>query len=148
MESLGDSSLLFICKTAMEWKPANLPTSFSGAAWAVTWSCCSRGTGWLCHLAPVQPWLFLVPRVMRAIVVWVAGDTQLSSSSRADVCSSFVCSATSWFVKSMVGHHGVWAGSTRWNGLRWAQKDCPLPGAGLGDLGGYFIVYLLVLTIP
>lgn len=46
------------------------------------------------------------------------GDTQLSSSSRADVCSSFVCSATSWFVKSMVGHHGVWAGSTRWNGLR------------------------------
>lgn len=55
----------------MEWKPANLPTSFSGAAWAVMWSCCSRGTGWLCHLAPVQPWLFLVPRVMRAIVVWV-----------------------------------------------------------------------------
>lgn len=88
-----------------------------GAVRAVTRSCCPRGTGWLHHFASVQPWLFLVPRMMRAIVVWVAGDTQLSSSSRADVCSSFVCSATSWLIKLMVGHHGVWAGSTRWSGL-------------------------------
>lgn len=149
MESLGDSSLLFICKTAMEWKPANLPTSFSGG-------CPSGDT----ELLPQGDRMASPLRLCAALAVPGAthdeGDSGMGGRGHPALLQQqgwclLILRVFCHQLAYKIDGGSPW-GLGRFNKVEWpamsTKRDCPLPGAGLGDLGGYFIVYLLVLMIP
>lgn len=134
----------FICQTAVEQKVTNLPSSFYRQLLGLPepWPGALSLRGQVCFATlSVQPWVLLLQRVTRTIHgVRDKAETLLSSSRRADSCSSFTCSAGRLLINPMVDQPWVWTMFKKVKCPVMSKKrDRLLPRVGLGDLMGYLL---------